>query len=82
MTVSTVVPAPPPPSAPPTNPVLTDLAKYVKIEPGVVNGVKGPHVIFSGVNLHVESGSGTTADAGAPTGGTGIVVDGNEATYP
>lgn len=37
----------------------------MKIEPDIVNGVKGPHVIFYGMNLHVESGSGTTAEAGA-----------------
>src|SRR6185436_11253646 len=82
MIVSTVVPAPPPPSTPPANPVLTDLAKYVKIEPGMVNGVKGPHVIFSGVNLHVESGSGTTAEAGAPTGLGNLIVGYNEMPMP
>ena len=71
-----------PPTTPPTNPVLTDLAKYVKIEPGIVNGVKGPHVIFSGVNLHVESGSGTTAEAGAPTGLGNLIVGYNEMPMP
>lgn len=71
-----------PPPAPPTNPVLTDLAKYVKIDPGVVNGVKGPHVIFSGVNLHVESGSGTTAEGGAPTGLGNLIVGYNEMPMP
>jgi len=71
-----------PPSTPPANPVLTDLAKYVKIEPGMVNGVKGPHVIFSGVNLHVESGSGTTAEAGAPTGLGNLIVGYNEMPMP
>jgi len=73
---------PPAPPAPPANPVLTDLAKYVKIDPGVVNGVKGPHVIFSGVNLHVESGSGTTAEAGAPTGLGNLIVGYNEMPMP
>jgi len=71
-----------PPTAPPANPVLTDLAKYVKIEPGMVNGVKGPHVIFSGVNLHVESGSGTTAEAGAPSGLGNLIVGYNEMPMP
>lgn len=69
------------PPAPPTNPVLTDLAKYVKIEPGIVNGVKGPHVIFSGVNLHVESGSGMTSEA-APTGLGNLIVGYNELPMP
>ena len=68
-------------STPPTNPVLTDLAKYVKIDPGVVNGLKGPHVIFSGVNLHVESGSGTTVEP-APTGLGNLIVGYNEMPMP
>jgi uncharacterized coiled-coil protein SlyX len=67
----------PAPSTPPTNPVLADLAKYVKVDPGVVNGLKGPHVIFSGVNVHVESGSGTTVEP-APTGLGNLVVGYNE----
>jgi hypothetical protein len=68
-------------STPPINPVLTDLAKYVKIDPGVVNGLKGPHVIFSGVNLHVESGSGTTVEP-APTGLGNLIVGYNEMPMP
>ena len=64
-----------------TNPVLTDLAKYVKVEPGVVNGLKGPHVIFYGVNLHVESGSGMTVEA-APIGLGNLIVGYNEMPMP
>lgn len=41
-----------------TNPALTELAKYVKVDPGTINGLKGPHVIFHHANVHVESGSG------------------------
>jgi hypothetical protein len=48
----------------------------------MVNGVKGPHVIFSGVNLHVESGSGTTAEAGAPSGLGNLIVGYNEMPMP
>lgn len=48
---------------------LTSLAKYVTVDPNPINGVKGPHVIFTGVNLHIRSGSGTTDD-GISTGGT------------
>lgn len=45
-----------PPSAGTTNPVLTELVKYVKVDPGTVNGLAGPHVIFHHANVHVESG--------------------------
>lgn len=57
-----------------TNPVLTELARYVSVNPGVVNGLRGPHVIFHHVNVHVQSGSGTTVEAGAPTGLGNLIV--------
>jgi hypothetical protein len=47
-----------PPSGGSTNPALTELAKYVKVDPNPINGLKGPHVIFHDANVHVESGSG------------------------
>lgn len=50
-----------PPSGGTTNPALTELAKYVKVEPGTINGLTGPHVIFHHANVHVESGSAPTA---------------------
>jgi hypothetical protein len=65
-----------------TNPALTELAKYVTVDPNVVNGVKGPHVIFSGVNLHVRSGSGSTGDNGTPTGLGNLIVGYNEGPHP
>jgi len=61
-----------------TNPTLTALAKYVTVDPSTINGVKGPHVIFSGVNLHVRSGSGSTGDNGTPTGLGNLIVGYNE----
>lgn len=61
-----------------TNPTLTALAKYVTVDPSTINGVKGPHVIFSGVNLHVRSGSGSTADNGTSTGLGNLIVGYNE----
>lgn len=63
-----------PPSGGTTNPALTELAKYVKVDPGTINGLKGPHVIFHHVNVHVQSGSGTTVEAGAPTGLGNLIV--------
>jgi hypothetical protein len=64
------------------NPALTALAKYVTVDPNVINGVKGPHVIFSGVNLHVRSGSGSTGDNGTPTGLGNLIVGYNEGPHP
>jgi hypothetical protein len=61
-----------------TNPVLVELAKYVKVDPSTINGLKGPHVIFHHANVHVQSGSGTTAEAGAPTGLGNLLVGYNE----
>lgn len=61
-----------------TNPALTALAKYVTVDPNPINGVKGPHVIFSGVNLHVRSGSGSTGDNGTPLGLGNLIVGYNE----
>lgn len=65
-----------------TNPALTALAKYVTVDPNPINGVKGPHVIFSGVNLHVRSGSGSTGDNGAPMGLGNLIVGYNEGPHP
>jgi flagellar capping protein FliD len=44
-----------------SNPALA-LGPYVSVDSGVENGLKGPHVIFSGVNVHILSGSGATVD--------------------
>jgi hypothetical protein len=41
---------------------IPDLATYLKIDPNSINGVNGPHVIFTGANVHVRSGSGFTDD--------------------
>jgi hypothetical protein len=61
-----------------TSSVLTELAKYVTVDPGIVNGLKGPHVVFHHANVHVQSGSGTTAEASGPTGLGNLIVGYNE----
>jgi len=58
---------------------LAELAKYVKVEQGVLNGVKGPHVVFTGVNLHLRSGRNATNDGGALSGLGNLIVGYNEA---
>ena len=49
-----------------------ELGPYVSVDSGEENGLKGPHLIFSGANVHIESGSGTTVD----TTGLGNLVVG------
>jgi len=44
-----------------THPAL-DLSPFVSVDPNPINGVGGPHVIFTGVNVHIRSGSGMTND--------------------
>jgi hypothetical protein len=62
-----------------TDPVLAQLAKYVKVvETGDLDGVKGPHVIFDKVNLHLRSGSNATNDNGTLTGLGNFIVGYNE----
>jgi hypothetical protein len=54
---------------------VPDLEKYVEINTNDLNGVKGPHLIFKGVNVHVRSGSGTTVDS---TGLGNLIIGYNE----
>lgn len=54
--------------------VLSTLAKYVTVDPNPINGMNGPHVIFTGVNVHIRSGSGSTGDGGTATGLGNLVV--------
>ncbi len=76
-----------PASTPSTSPALAELAKYVKVDPNPINGLKGPHVIFHDANVHVQSGSGITAEvdpftgvirAGGLTGLGNLIVGYNE----
>lgn len=57
---------------------LQEKTQFVTIESGELNGLAGPHVIFSGANVHVQSGSGTTNDGGTVTGLGNLVVGYNE----
>lgn len=64
------------------NALLAELANHVKVEPGVLNGVKGPHIIFHKANVHVQSGSGSTGDNGTPTGLGNLIIGYNEGPHP
>jgi uncharacterized coiled-coil protein SlyX len=60
---------------------LQELAKYVQVDPNELEGVKGPHIIFEGVNVHIRSGSGYTDDNEAPTGLGNLIIGYDEAYY-
>jgi hypothetical protein len=57
---------------------LPDLDNYMSIHTNPINGVNGPHIIFKGVNVHVQSGSGATVD----TTGLGNLIIGYNETDP
>lgn len=61
-----------------SNPVL-GLGGFVSVDVNTINDLAGPHVIFTGVNVHVRSGSGATDDGGSLTGLGNLVVGYNEA---
>jgi prophage DNA circulation protein len=42
--------------------IIPDLGKYIKVDTNVLNGVTGPHILITGANVHVRSGSGFTDD--------------------
>ncbi len=55
------------------------LGPFVSVVSESRNGVNGPNIIFSGANVHIQSGSGATDDGGNLTGLGNLVVGYNEA---
>jgi len=53
---------------------LSNLAKFVTVDPNPINGMNGPHIIFTGANVHIRSGSGSTGDGGTLTGLGNLVL--------
>lgn len=49
---------------------------HVTLDPEDINGLRGPHVIFTGVNVHIRSGLGFTEDPGSGLGN--LIVGYNE----
>ena len=39
---------------------LLDVANYVSVDLNTINDLVGPHVIFSGANVHIQNGNGNT----------------------
>jgi polyhydroxyalkanoate synthesis regulator phasin len=63
-----------------TDGVVPNLKNYVEVKTGDMNGVRGPHLVFHHVNVHVQSGSNATADT---TSGLGNLIIGyNEQASP
>lgn len=53
------------------------LGQFVTVDTtDTINGLAGPHIIFTGANLHVRDGSGSTNDGGGATTGLGNLVIG------
>lgn len=53
------------------------LGQFVTVDTtDTINGLAGPHIIFTGANLHVRDGSGTTNDGGGTLTGLGNLVIG------
>ena len=54
------------------------LGAYVSVDPNPINGLNGPHILFTGANVHIRSGSGFTDDnifnGGSQTGLGNLVV--------
>lgn len=61
---------------------LASLAKYVTVDTNTINGVKGPHIIFTGANIHIRSGKGATDDGGTLAGLGNLIVGYNELPNP
>jgi hypothetical protein len=50
------------------------LGQFVNVDFSLEKGVRAPNIIFSGANIHIESGSGATDDHGSPTGLGNLII--------
>jgi len=62
---------------------LAFLEKYMTLDPNPINGLPGPHLIFTGANVHIRSGAGFTdhsqaANSGSFAGLGNLIVGYNE----
>lgn len=58
--------------------VLEAKLAYVNVQKGMINGLKGPHFIIEGCNVHIRSGSGATEDSGELKGRGNLIIGYNE----
>ena len=61
-------------------PVLA-LAPYVQVSTTTLQGLTGPHILFTGANVHIRSGSGSTDDGTTLTGLGNLIVGYNEMSF-
>jgi hypothetical protein len=59
------------------------LGPFVSVVSGLLDGVNGPHIYFTGANIHIVSGSGSTDDNGSPRGLGNLIIgyDEDPASY-
>jgi hypothetical protein len=50
------------------------LGPFVSVNPNAEIGVAGPNITFTGANIHIVSGSGSTYDKGAPRGLGNLII--------
>jgi cell division protein FtsB len=50
------------------------LGPFVSVVSGLVDAVNGPHIYFTGANIHIVSGSGSTDDNGTPRGLGNLII--------
>jgi len=62
--------------------IIPNLGTYVKIDTNLINGAKGPHILFTGANVHVRSGSGATGNYAVPYEGLGNLIIGYNENTP
>src|SRR5262245_1952256 len=55
--------------------------QFVTVVNGPLNKLGGPHLIVTGANVHIRSGSGATDDGGTPTGLGNLIVGYNEVIF-
>ena len=57
---------------------LSTLTPFISVEKRTINGLKGPHVLLTGVNVHIRSSSGKTHDGKSLMGLGNLVIGFNE----
>jgi hypothetical protein len=66
-----------------SNPAL-ELGPYVSVDPATEIGVSGPNITFTGANIHIVNGSGTTNNNANPQGLGNLIIgyDEDPINYP
>jgi hypothetical protein len=57
---------------------IDPIARYITVELDEIDGLPGPHLIITGANVHLRSGTGLTDDGGEPVGLGNLVLGYNE----